>query len=81
MVEVAHSCSQRCVPTQSSKAHLVPAQYWTFYPSVKQKKKKTFFLNFSKNNSYPFIVKYSALLTIGTLRSDKGDTNENVAEK
>ena len=79
MVEVAHSCSQRCVPTQSSKAHLVPAQYWTFYPSVKQK--KNFFFNFSKNNSYPFIVKYSALLTIGTLRSDKGDTNENVAEK
>ena len=39
-VEVAYSCSQRCVPTQSSKAHLVPAQYWTFYPSVEQKKNK-----------------------------------------
>ena len=44
MVEVAYSCSQRCVPTQSTKAHLIPAQYWTFYPSVKQKKKQKVFL-------------------------------------
>ena len=79
MVEVAHSCSQRCVPTPSTKVHYVPAQFWTFYPSVRQKKKK--FFNFDKNNSYQFIVKYTALLTSGTLRSDKGDSSENVAEK